>query len=52
VRIIRRACVYLQPDEYQIHWHDDPLDEAAAVGMVQVWHWYQKYLTKKERERR
>ena len=53
VRIIRRACVYLHANgTYQVVWHDDPLDEAAAVGMVQVWHWYQKYLTKKERERR
>ena len=53
VRIIRRACVYLHADEtYDLKWHDDPLDEAAAVGMVQGFHWMQKYLTKKERERR
>ena len=52
-KIIRRACVYLHANgTYQVVWHDDPLDEAAAVGMVQAWHWYQKYLTKKERERR
>jgi hypothetical protein len=48
--IIRRACVYLQPEKYQIVWHEDPLDEAAFVGMAQTWHWMQKNLTKKERE--
>ena len=53
LRIIRRACCYVHKNgTYQLAWHDDPADEAAAVGMVQAWHWYQKYLTKKERERR
>ena len=52
LRIIRRACVYLKPTgKYEIKWHDDPADEAAAIGLVQGYHWITKNVPKKKGER-
>lgn len=46
--MIRRACVYLRADgEYRMVWHDDPSDEAAFAGLVQAYHWDQKYAPKR-----